>query len=232
MNASFARVMPSQGNIAFISQSGALCTSVLDIAAGKNIGFSKFVSFGNKTDVNEVDFLRYLKDDPDTDVILLYLEDITEGRAFMEVSRQITLETGKPILALKSGRSAEGAKAAASHTGSLAGSDTSYDAIFEQSGIQRVEGVTELFYYAQAFSMQPLPKGRRVAIVTNAGGPGIMATDAAIRHGLKLAELSRKTKDKLKDQLPDTASIANPVDVIGDATHDRYEAALRTTPDG
>ncbi len=229
MNASFARVMPSQGNIAFISQSGALCTSVLDIAAGKNIGFSKFVSFGNKTDVNEVDFLRYLKDDPDTDVILLYLEDITEGRAFMEVSRQITLETGKPILALKSGRSAEGAKAAASHTGSLAGSDTSYDAIFEQSGIQRVEGVTELFYYAQAFSMQPLPKGRRVAIVTNAGGPGIMATDAAIRHGLKLAELSRKTKDKLKDQLPDTASIANPVDVIGDATHDRYEAALRTT---
>lgn len=229
MNASFARVMPSQGNIAFISQSGALCTSVLDVAAGKNIGFSKFVSFGNKTDVNEVDFLRYLKDDPDTDVILLYLEDITEGRAFMEVSRQITLETGKPILALKSGRSAEGAKAAASHTGSLAGSDTSYDALFEQSGIQRVEGVTELFYYAQAFSMQPLPRGRRVAIVTNAGGPGIMATDAAIRHGLKLAELSRETKDKLKDQLPDTASIANPVDVIGDATHDRYEAALRTT---
>jgi acetyl coenzyme A synthetase (ADP forming)-like protein len=227
MNASFARTMPKGGNIAFISQSGALCTSVLDFAAGRNIGFSKFVSFGNKADVNEIDFLRYLKDDPDTDVILMYLENTTDGRALMKVAREITVEAGKPILAVKSGRSAEGARAAASHTGSLAGSDVTYDAIFEQGGIQRVEGINELFYYAQAFSRQPLPKGNRVAIVTNAGGPGIMATDAAVRHGLRLATFSDETLNKLKENLPDTASVNNPVDVIGDATHERYAAAIR-----
>ena len=227
MNASFARKMPKPGNIAFISQSGALCTSVLDFAAGRNIGFSKFVSFGNKADVNEMDFLRYLKDDPDTKVILMYLEDITDGRAFMEIAKDISFEVGKPILTVKSGRSQEGARAAASHTGSLAGSDAAYDAIFLQSGIQRVEGINELFHYAQAFSRQPLPKGNRIAIVTNAGGPGIMATDAAIRHGLTLANFSNDTLEKLKKHLPETASINNPVDVIGDATHERYEFAIR-----
>ncbi len=227
MNASFARIMPKPGNIAFISQSGALCTSVLDVAAGRNIGFSKFVSFGNKADVNEIDLLRYLKDDPDTDVILMYIEDITDGREFIEVTRDITLNTGKPILAVKSGRSREGARAAASHTGSLAGSDNTYDAIFLQGGIQRVEGVNELFIYAQAFSKQPLPNGNRVAIITNAGGPGIMATDAAIRHGLSLAVFSEATRERLLENLPATASIHNPVDIIGDATHERYEAAIR-----
>jgi len=227
MNASFARIMPQPGNIAFISQSGALCSAVLDVAAGRNIGFSKFISFGNKADVNEIDLLRYLKNDPDTDVILMYIEDITDGREFIKVTRDITLNTGKPILAVKSGRSPEGAQAAASHTGSLAGSDNTYDAIFLQGGIQRVEGVNELFNYAQAFSKQPLPKGNRVAIITNAGGPGIMTTDAAIRHGLRLAELSDSTKAKLLEYLPETASIRNPVDVIGDATHERYEAAIR-----
>ncbi len=227
MNASFARIMPKPGNIAFISQSGALCTAVLDVAAGRNIGFSKFVSFGNKADVNEIDLLRYLKNDPDTDVILMYLEDITDGREFIEVTRDITFNTGKPILAVKSGRSQEGARAAASHTGSLAGSDNTYDAIFLQGGIQRVEGVNELFHYAQAFSEQPLPKGNRVAIITNAGGPGIMATDAAIRHGLSLAVFSEATRTRLLEHLPATASIHNPVDVIGDATHERYEAAIR-----
>ncbi len=227
MNASFARIMPKPGNIAFISQSGALCTAVLDVAAGRNIGFSKFVSFGNKADVNEIDLLRYLKDDPDTDVILMYIEDITDGREFIEVTRDITLNTGKPILAVKSGRSQEGARAAASHTGSLAGSDNTYDAILLQGGIQRVEGVNELFHYAQAFSEQPLPKGNRVAIITNAGGPGIMATDAAIRHGLNLAVFSETTRARLLEHLPATASIHNPVDVIGDATHERYEAAIR-----
>jgi len=227
MNASFARIMPKPGNIAFISQSGALCTAVLDVAAGRNIGFSKFVSFGNKADVNEIDLLRYLKDDPDTDVILMYIEDITDGREFIEVTRDITLNTGKPILAVKSGRSQEGARAAASHTGSLAGSDNTYDAIFLQGGIQRVEGVNELFNYAQAFSEQPLPKGNRVAIITNAGGPGIMATDAAIRYGLSLAVFSEATRARLLEHLPATASIRNPVDVIGDATHERYEAAIR-----
>jgi acetyltransferase len=227
MNASFATKMPKGGNIAFISQSGALCTAVLDYAEGRNIGFSKFVSFGNKTDVNETDLLRYLKDDPDTDVILMYLEDITNGREFLETAREITWEAHKPMLAIKSGRSAEGARAAASHTGSLAGSDSAYDALFYQSGILRVEGVDELFNRAIAFAKQPIPKGNRIAIVTNAGGPGIMATDAAVRHNLEIATFSEKTKQKLKKVLPPTANIQNPVDVIGDATHERYEAAIR-----
>ena len=227
MNASFATKMPKAGNIAFISQSGALCTAVLDYAEGRDIGFSKFVSFGNKADVNEVDLLHYLKDDPDTDVILMYLEDITNGREFLETARQITWDAHKPMLAVKSGRSAEGARAAASHTGSLAGSDHAYDALFHQSGILRVEEVDELFNRAVAFAKQPIPKGNRIAIVTNAGGPGIMATDAAVRHNLKIASLSEETKQKLKQVLPPTASIQNPVDVIGDATHDRYEAAIR-----
>ncbi len=227
MNASFATKMPKTGNIAFISQSGALCTAVLDYAEGRSVGFSKFISFGNKSDVNEIDLLRYLKDDPDTDVILMYLEDITNGREFLETAREIIWDAGKPMLAIKSGRSAEGARAAASHTGSLAGSDNAYDAIFLQSGILRVEGVNELFNYAVGFSQQPIPKGNRIAIITNAGGPGIMATDAAIRHNLKIATLSEKTGQKLKEILPPTASINNPVDVIGDATHERYEASVQ-----
>ena len=227
LNASFATKMPKPGNIAFISQSGALCTAILDFAAGRNIGFSKFISFGNKADVNEIDLLRYLKDDPETDVILMYLEDIGNGREFIETARDITWTAKKPMLAIKSGRSPEGAKASASHTGSLAGSDTAYDAIFFQSGIQRVLGVDELFNHALAFAHQPVPQGNRVAIVTNAGGPGIMATDAVIRHGLSLATFSEETLAKLKKGLPPTANIHNPVDVIGDATHDRYEAAIR-----
>lgn len=227
MNASFATKMPKAGNIAFISQSGALCTAVLDYAEGRDIGFSKFISFGNKADINEVDLLHYLKDDPDTDVILMYLEDIAHGRAFLETAREITWQAHKPMLAIKSGRSAEGARAAASHTGSLAGSDNAYDALFHQSGILRVEGIDELFNRALAFAKQPIPKGNRIAIVTNAGGPGIMATDAAIRHNLRMATLSEETKQKLKQELPPTASIQNPVDVIGDATHERYEDAIR-----
>ena len=227
MNASFATKMPRPGKIAFVSQSGALCTAALDLADGRNIGFSKFISFGNKADVSEVDLLRCLKDDPDTDVICLYLEDISDGRAFIEVCREITWEAKKPMLAIKSGSSPEGAKAAASHTGSMAGSDMAYDAIFSQGGVQRVEGINNMFDRAIAFSRQPIPKGKRVAIVTNAGGPGIMATDALARSGLKLAELSDATKAELKANLPPTAAINNPVDVIGDATHDRYEKAIR-----
>ena len=227
MNASFATKMPKAGNIAFISQSGALCTAVLDYAEGRDIGFSKFISFGNKADVNEIDLLRYLKDDPDTHVILMYLEEISHGRAFLETAREITWHAKKPMLAVKSGRSPEGARAAASHTGALVGSDTAYDAIFHQSGILRVESVDQLFDRAVAFATQPIPKSNRVAIITNAGGPGIMATDAAVRHNLKIAALSEETKKKLKKELPATASIGNPVDVIGDATHERYEAAIR-----
>lgn len=228
LNASFSKTMPRAGNIAFLSQSGALCTAVLDYAKGESIGFSKFVSMGNKAVTNEIDLLRVLRDDPLTDVILMYLEDITDGPEFIRVARQITGEIArpKPIIAIKSGRTTEGAKAASSHTGSLAGADDVYDAVFMQSGVLRVETVEELFNYAVAFSKQPLPKGNRVAIVTNAGGPGIIATDAAIRHGLTLAELDEKTKTVLKKFLPHTANINNPVDVIGDAKHDRYQAAI------
>ncbi|HVM61000.1 MAG TPA: acetate--CoA ligase [Verrucomicrobiae bacterium] len=228
LNASFARCMPKHGNIAFLSQSGALCAGILDYARGRNIGFSKFISVGNKADVTEMDLLRYLANDDTTDVILMYLETLVDGRAFIELAREITGELAhrKPILAIKSGRTSQGAAAARSHTGALAGSDAVYDAIFAQAGILRVDSVEELFDFAVGFSRQPLPKGNRFAIVTNAGGPGIMATDAAIRHGLELAKLRPETLESLKAKLPPTANFSNPVDVIGDATCDRYTAAL------
>jgi len=229
MNASFAGNMPKPGNLAFISQSGALCTSVLDFAEEREMGFSKFVSFGNKADVNSVDLLEYLANDEKTKVIAMYIEDVGDGRRFIETVRDIFWRTGKPILALKSGRSAEGAQAVSSHTGSLAGSDEVYDALFKQSGVQRVDTVSELFDYAMLYTTQPMPEGKRLAIITNAGGPGIMATDAAVRHGLSLAELSEETRSALKASpvIPPTASLRNPVDVIGDAQSDRYEAAIR-----
>ncbi|MGA2602697.1 MAG: acetate--CoA ligase alpha subunit [Verrucomicrobiia bacterium] len=228
LNASFARCMPKHGNIAFLSQSGALCAGILDYARGRNIGFSKFISVGNKADVTELDLLRYLAADDSTDVILMYLETLVDGRALIELAREITGELArrKPILAVKSGRTTQGAAAARSHTGALAGSDAVYDAIFAQAGILRVDTVEELFDFAVGFSRQPLPKGNRFAIVTNAGGPGVMATDAAIRHGLELAKLRPETLESLKAKLPPTANFSNPVDVIGDATCDRYTAAL------
>ncbi len=227
LNASFAAKICSHGNLGFISQSGALCTSVLDYAEARQIGFSKFVSFGNKADIKEVDLLEYMANDPDTKVIAMYLEDIGNAKDFIEAASKTFWEKGKPILCLKSGRSAEGAKAVSSHTGSLAGSDAVYDAIFKQSGIQRVDSIAELFDNAALYTTQPLPKGNRVAIITNAGGPGIMATDAAVAAGLKLAVLEQSTKDKLKPPvLPEAAALNNPVDVIGDAHHDRYEAAV------
>ncbi len=227
MNASFAQRMPRRGNIAFISQSGALCTAVLDYAASRNIGFSKFISFGNKADVNEVDLLRYLGDDPDTEVIAMYLEDISSGRRFLDVAREIVWKSKKPLLAIKSGRSAEGAKAAASHTGSLAGSDIAYDAILEQSGILRVDTMNELFDSAFAFANQPVPRGRRIAIVTNAGGPGIMATDSVVRHGLELAEFTEETKQEIRKHVSPFAAVSNPVDTAGRSEHEQYEAVIR-----
>jgi len=228
LNATFARKMPRPGKLAFLSQSGALCTSVLDYAEEWQIGFSKFVSFGNKADVNEVDLLAYLAKDEETRVIAMYLEDITNGRAFIETARRVFWEYGKPIICIKSGRSPEGAKAVSSHTGSLAGSDSVYDAILEQSGIQRVDTIAGLFDYAALYTTQPMAKGNKLGIITNAGGPGIMATDAAIRSGLQLAKLSDQTKDKLRASLPAAAAFGNPVDVIGDAHADRYHAAVRT----
>lgn len=229
MNASFAPSTPKAGNIAFISQSGALGTAVLDYAKGKGIGFSKFISLGNKANVNELDILRYLENDDETDVILLYVEDLVDGRGFIDTARDITgnIAHTKPILAIKSGRTPQGAKAASSHTGSLMGSDEVYDAIFAQSGVLRVDSVGEIFDYAIAFSNKRLPKGDRIAIITNAGGPGIMATDSCVRYGLKMAEIAPETVTELKKYLPATANFSNPIDVIGDAQVDRYLAALK-----
>ncbi len=226
LNASFARKMPEEGSIGFLSQSGALCTAVLDYAQSKHIGFSKFVSFGNKADISEIDLLYYLKDDPQTKVILLYLEEVSDGRALMKAARNIINETGKPILALKSGRTSEGASAAASHTGSLAGSDEICDAAMKQSGIIRCNNIDEMFNKAIAMTYQPLPKNNRVAIITNAGGPGVLTTDAAIHEGLQLAHFSDQTTTFFKKSLPTTANIKNPVDVIGDARAERYNVAV------
>ena len=228
LNGSFARLMPRPGNIALVSQSGAVGVAALEYAQGEEIGLSKFVSVGNKADLNENDFLAYLKDDPLTDVIMFYLEDLTDPKRFFQLAREITGEAGnkKPILAIKSGRTAAGARAASSHTGALAGSDEAYDALFAQCGVLRVESLEELFDYALAFSTQPLPRGNRVAIVTNAGGLGIMTTDAAVRYGLEIAEFEEETVARLKAGLPAAANIHNPVDVLGDAREDRYRTAL------
>jgi len=227
MNAAFGGPMPAAGCMGLISQSGALAAALLDYARGRGIGFSRFVSFGNKADINEIDLLRSLAADPQTKVILMYVEDLSSGQEFIDTAYAITHgDEPKPILAIKTGRTQEGAAAAASHTGSLAGSDEVYEAIFSQSGVIRVGSVEELFDYAEVFAEPSLPAGRRTAIVTNAGGPGIMATDACIRYGLQLARFQDYTLKSLRFQLPPTSSLKNPVDVIGDARDDRYRAAL------
>jgi acetyltransferase len=237
LNASFSARMPAPGKISFISQSGALCTAVLDFAADRDFGFSKFISIGNKADVDELDLLQYLHEDLDTEVIMIYLEELRRGPEFIEVVKDITSgHRQTPVLVIKSGRTTAGARAAASHTGALAGSEAVYNSIFEQSGIIRVDSIDELFDFASAFAYKTesalgkisrkLPAGNRVAIVTNAGGPGIVATDMTISSGLQLARFSEATTKALADQLPATANLHNPVDVIGDASSDRYESAL------
>ena len=232
LNASFARRMPHTGRIAFLSQSGALCTAVLDYAREKEIGFSKFVSFGNKAGVTETELFEYLHQDEQTDIILLYLEELRDGRKLIEVARRVTRgENAKPILAIKSGRTPQGADAAASHTGSLAAEDSVCDAVFHEAGIIRVGSIDELFNAAIMYAYQPMPAGDRLGIVTNAGGPGVMATDAAIRVGLTVPRLADSTMAKLATALPAAANRKNPVDVIGDARADRYKAALNDVLD-
>jgi acetate---CoA ligase (ADP-forming) len=230
LNATFAPGMPRQGNIAFISQSGALGVAALEYAQRQKIGLSKFISIGNKADLHENHLLDYLKDDPLSDVILLYVEDLEDPQGFHRLATEITSERPKkiPILAIKSGRTLEGAKAATSHTGALAGSDEVYDSIFMQSGVLRVETIEELFDYAIAFAQQPLPQSNRIAIVTNAGGAGILATDAAVRHGVQLAEFTEETVRKLRELLPPTVNVANPVDMTGEPNEQRYETVVRT----
>jgi len=225
LNASFAAGMPPGGPIAFMSQSGALGTAVLDLAMAGRIGFSRFVSLGNKADVDEIDLLEAWEDDSHSRVILAYIEGLNDGQRFMEVARRVTHK--KPVVAVKSGVTKSGSRAVSSHTGSLAGSEAAYRAAFNQSNIVRAESIESLFDYARAFAYQPLPEGNRVAVVTNAGGPGILATDALERAGLRLAHFRPETTEALAAELPGAASAANPVDVLGDALADRYEHALR-----
>ncbi|MBM9603711.1 acetate--CoA ligase family protein [Desulfopila inferna] len=226
LNASFAGSMPARGKIAIFSQSGALCTSMLDLAEGRRLGISKLISIGNKADINENDLLSYLADDKQTTVVTGYLENIISGDTFIKTAEEACMK--KPVVLLKSGTTAAGQKAAASHTGVLAGTDTAYGAAFKRSGVIRADTFEALFDYATALSMQPLPKGNRVLIITNAGGPGTMAADAVEHCGMRVADLASNTATALRDKLPEGVSIGNPVDVLGDAPPERYREVLRT----
>ncbi len=220
MNVSFADGMPKKGHVAFISQSGALCTSVLDWACESNIGFSNFVSIGNSMDVSFGDLIDYFGQDPNTKSIILYIESISDARAFMSAARAFSRE--KPIIVYKSGRFPESAAAAASHTGALASEDSIYDAVFRRAGLARVFNFGNIFDFTDLVGRRRIPKGNRLAIVTNAGGPGVMATDSLISLGGKLVKLSDETMQKLNDYLPPFWSHGNPIDVLGDATPERF----------
>ncbi|MFL6487185.1 MAG: acetate--CoA ligase family protein [Nitrososphaera sp.] len=227
MNSTFLKITPKYGNIALVSQSGAICAATVEDAEAQNIGFSKVISMGNKVDMDESDVLELLAEDEDTRVIVMYLEDIRNARRFMEIAKKITTERKKPIIVLKSGRTAEGAKAAASHTGALGGSDANYEAAFAQCGVIRVDTMGELFDLAAAFSKQPLPDGG-VVIVSNAGGPAIISTDACSRYGLKMADIS-SIRDDIAKVIPSYGSPRNPVDIVGDADYLRFEKVLLLT---
>ena len=224
LNASFAAGMPPGGPMAFMSQSGALGTAILDWAQAGRLGLSKFVSLGNKADVSETDLLRAWADDPSSKVILCYIEGLPDGQEFMQVARQVSKK--KPVVAIKSGITQAGARAVSSHTGSLAGSEQAYQAAFHQAGVIRVNSLEDLFDCARAFGYLPPLRGDRIAVVTNAGGPGILATDALERASLSLARFEPERIRALEQSLPDAASAANPVDVLGDARADRYRFAL------
>jgi 4-hydroxybutyrate---CoA ligase (ADP-forming) len=227
MNSTFLKITPKFGNIALVSQSGAICAATVEDAEAQNIGFSKVISMGNKVDMDESDVLELLAEDEDTRVIVMYLEDIRNARRFMEIAKKITTERKKPIIVLKAGRTAEGAKAAASHTGALGGSDANYEAAFAQSGVIRVDTMGELFDLATAFSKQPLSDGN-VVIVSNAGGPAIISTDACSRYGLKMADIS-SIRDEIAGVIPAYGSPRNPVDIVGDADYLRFEKVLLLT---
>ncbi len=224
LNASFAATMARSGNVALLSQSGAILTSILDWAEARHIGFSSFVSVGAMADVDFADLIDYFGDDPNTRSILLYMESIGDVRKFLSAARAVART--KPVIVVKAGRHEAGAKAAASHTGALAGADAVFDAAFRRAGILRVITIRELFHMAEILAMQPLPRGRRLAIVTNAGGPGVMATDDLMTLGGELAVLSEATRSALNGILPPFWSHGNPIDVLGDATPDRYQKAV------
>jgi acyl-CoA synthetase (NDP forming) len=230
MNATFTKNYPKEGSIGISSQSGAICSTLLDWASEINVGFSKFISVGNKVDMEEADILRYLRDDPSTKVIGMYVEGMVHGNQFMEEAEATSRI--KPIIALKAGRTASGAKAASSHTGAISSSDKVYDAAMSQTGVIRVHTLEELFDLLLVFSNMPLPsQGGGIAIITNAGGLGVMAADACGDFGLRMASFTNETVEKLRSYLPEEANIYNPVDVIGDAKADRYEFAMQTVMD-
>ena len=224
MNATFAADMLPRGRIGFFSQSGAMGIAIMDWAIGNGIGFSKFISLGNKADLSEIDFIEYFMNDPETSLILGYIEDVVDGKRFMEVAQKATRI--KPIILLKSGGTEAGARAASSHTGALAGSDIAFDAAFRQTGVMRAQGVQDLFDTALAFSEGKIPAGNGLLVITNAGGPGIIAADTAEKLGIALPHMTKESITAIMKKLPPNATVFNPVDVIGDATSERYQAVL------
>jgi len=224
LNASFGGDLPARGAIGYLSQSGALLAAVLDMAGAGGIGFSKLVSIGNKADIDELDVINAFGSDPDTKVIAGYLESISDGNAFVREAERISHD--KPILLIKAGGTSAGAEAASSHTGSIAGGETTYESAFERAGIIRCDSIESQFDFARTFVNQPLPSGPSVAVITNAGGAGIMAADVIETRGLTFAKLTNETINKLAAKLPPAANLHNPIDVLGDALADRYEFAL------
>jgi acetyltransferase len=224
LNATFAGAMALPGNVGFISQSGALCTSVLDWSFAENVGFSAFISIGSMLDVDWGDLIYYLGDDPNTTSIVIYMESIGNARSFLSAAREVALT--KPIIVIKAGRTEAAAHAAASHTGALAGSDQVLDAAFRRTGVLRVDRIADVFYTVEVLAKQPRPKGNRLTILTNAGGPGVLATDALISEGGELAEIAPETMQALNELLPGPWSHGNPIDILGDASPERYAKAL------
>ncbi len=220
LNATFARTVARPGNVAFISQSGALCTAVLDWSLRETVGFSAFVSIGSMLDVNWGDLMDYFGNDPRTHSIVIYMESIGDARSFLSAAREVSLT--KPVIVIKAGRTAAAAKAAASHTGALTGSDEVLDAAFRRSGVLRVNSIADIFFMSDVLAKQPRPRGKRLCILTNAGGPGVLATDALVAGGGELAELSPETIKAFDEFLPAQWSHNNPVDILGDAEPERY----------
>jgi len=225
MNSTFLKITPKSGQIALVSQSGAICAALCEDASAQGIGFSAVVSMGNKAAMNEIDVLNMLANHKQTKVIVMYLEDMGNGQEFLRVCKNITRKIKKPVLVLKSGRSPEGAKAAMSHTGALMGSDEIYNALLKQSGAIRVDTMEELFDYAVAFSKQPLPTKGGLVIVSNAGGPAIISTDACSKNGVKMAKID-SIRSKIDAVIPPWGSSRNPVDIVGDADFNRFHNVL------
>lgn len=229
LNATFGDAVPRRGPISFVSQSGALCTSIIAYSFEEYLGFSNFISIGNKSDVDDSDLIEYFHRDPETKCIMLYIESLKDARDFFHRARPVVRD--KPIVAFKSGYTEEGAKATSSHTGSIAGSDAAYEAAFKQAGIFRAKTLSQLFDSTRALAYQPVPEGENIAILTNAGGPGVLATDTAYTLGLTMAELSDDTIEQLNKVCPPNWSHRNPVDIIGDASTDRYNKCLQILMD-